>query len=68
MPPQNTTPIDPKDHLLPPAQKSSAGPVVGIIIILVLLIAGALYFWNTGLNTPDAPLPLIPGDPSASST
>ena len=24
----------------------SAGPVIGIIVILVIIILGALYFWN----------------------
>ncbi len=61
------TPFDQKDHLLPPAQKSSAGPVVGIVIIVVLLIVGAFYFWGAHLNAqnPGNNLPLIPGDSSA---
>jgi H+/gluconate symporter-like permease len=25
---------------------SSAGPVIGIIIILAIIVLGALYFWN----------------------
>ncbi len=60
------TPFDPTDHLLPPAQKSSAGPVVGIIIIVVLLSIGAFYFWGAHLNAqnPENDLPLILGDPT----
>ncbi|MSU73869.1 hypothetical protein EXS56_01885 [Candidatus Kaiserbacteria bacterium] len=66
MPPSNQPPFDPTDHLLPPAQKSPAGPVVGIIIIVVLLIIGAFYFWGAHLNAqnPEDTLPLIPGDSS----
>ncbi|PIR84219.1 hypothetical protein COU18_00510 [Candidatus Kaiserbacteria bacterium CG10_big_fil_rev_8_21_14_0_10_51_14] len=67
MPPENPTPIDPKDHLLPPAHKSSSGPIVGIIIILALLLLGGWYFWNESQrNVPEAPLPLIPADESVS--
>jgi hypothetical protein len=43
--------------------KGSAGPTIGIIIIVILLVFGALYFWGAKLNQKDAePLPLIPGD------
>ena len=38
------------------------GPIVGTIIIIVLLIFGALYFWGAQLNREEAPLPFIPGD------
>ena len=64
MSPSNPTPVDPRDHLLPPAQKSSVGPIVGIVIIVVLLIVGALYFWGAHLDdqNPENNLPLIPGD------
>ena len=78
MPPSNPPPFNPTDHLLPrpseasreggpPAQKSSVGPVVGIIIIVALLIIGAFYFWGAFLNAqnPEDVLPLIPGDDSA---
>lgn len=76
MPPENKTSADPKDHLLPrpseafgvggpPVNKSSSGPVVGIIIILALLLLGGWYFWNESLKNPPAdPLPLIPADDS----
>lgn len=46
-------------------QKSTIGPFVGIIIILVLLVLGAFYFWGAHLNTvreQEQNLPLIPGD------
>lgn len=45
------------------------GPVVGIIIIVILLVIGALYFWGAHLNAqdPEDQLPLIPGDGSAVS-
>jgi len=33
-----------------PAAPKSAGPVVGIIIIIVVLVIGALYFWGDQLN------------------
>lgn len=36
-----------------------AGPIIGMIIIVILLVFGALYFWGQKLNktpTPDAPL------------
>ncbi|HEY4487572.1 MAG TPA: transmembrane domain-containing protein [Candidatus Paceibacterota bacterium] len=44
MPPEFPAPVNPKDHLLPPHQKP-AGPIIATIIILVLLIVGAVYFW-----------------------
>ena len=43
-------------------KKASVGPTVGIVIILVLLILGAFYFWGARLNQTAAPLPLIPGN------
>ncbi|MDO8514513.1 MAG: hypothetical protein Q7S50_03155 [bacterium] len=80
MPPPNQPPFDPKDHLLPrhagasgeggpPAHKSSTGPIVGTIIIVVLLVVGALYFWGAQLNQRDAEdqLPLIPGNDSSTT-
>lgn len=66
MPPSGNTPFDPTDHLLPPARKPSAGPIVGIVIIVVLLIIGAFYFWGAHLNAqnPQDTVPLILGDSS----
>ncbi len=69
MPPSNQTPFDPTDHLLPAGHKSSAGPIVGTIIILVLLIIGALYFWGASLNRedPSSNLPFIPPETSTTT-
>ena len=38
-----------------PAPAKSAGPIVGIIIIIVVLIIGALYFYGAQLNHQPAP-------------
>ena len=61
--PSQTTPVSPAP------EKSSAGPIVGTIIVIVLLALGALYFWGARLNreTPDE-LPFIPGDDSAAES
>ncbi len=67
---QNQSQFDPTDHLLPPAQKSSAGPVVGTIIIIVLLILGGLYFWGAHLNAQknaENNMPYIPADTSTTT-
>lgn len=57
-------------HMLPEhvqRKKSGAGPVVGIVIVVFLLIIGALYFWGAALNAREQePLPLIPGDAQTS--
>jgi hypothetical protein len=62
MPPsQSNTP----EPLLPPAKKAEPiGPVVGIIIIILVLALGGLYFWGRELNKQhtEEPLPFIPGD------
>lgn len=66
--PPSTPPHVPEthpDHLLPEhaKRKSGSGPIVGIVIILLLLIFGGLYFWGAALNGRESePLPLIPGD------
>jgi hypothetical protein len=68
MPPQEShspIPNPNEDRLLPPHQRSSFGPVVGIIIIVIVVLLGALYFWGALLNAKNsrnAPLPFIPGD------
>lgn len=61
-----------QDRLLPPADferqgKSSAGPIVGIVIIIILLIVGALYFWGAHLNN-EARQSAVPYIPSSTST
>ena len=43
-----------QSNQIPPLQQTqqkSVGPVVGIIIIVIVLIIGALYFWGARLNT-----------------
>lgn len=47
--------------MLPPHQKQPAGPVIGTIIVVVLLIAGALYFWGQHLNREEQQVPYILG-------
>lgn len=79
MPPGNQPPPKPidTDHMLPrhagasgeggpPAHKKPVGPIVGVIIIVLLMAFGALYFWGATLNqkNPDNNLPLIPADSS----
>ena len=71
MPPSSPT-LLPKmpdtNHLLAPHEKQSGiGPVVGIVIILLLLAFGGLYFWGASMNREAEPLPLIPGDSSTQS-
>lgn len=72
MPPLDQTPspvpIRPPVGGTPAPVKKPVGPVVGIVIILILLVFGALYFWGQYLNSQDAPdpLPLIPGDSTTS--
>lgn len=47
-----------------PKKKSGAGAMVGVIIIVILMLFGALYFWGAYLNSKNQSqqLPLIPGD------
>ena len=54
-------------HMLPPhRERSGVGSIIGIIVILVLIGLGALYFWGAYLNRKDSvqQLPFIPGDNS----
>ncbi|MBV9159032.1 MAG: hypothetical protein JO019_00335 [Candidatus Kaiserbacteria bacterium] len=44
----------------PPQKPTGSGPVIGIIVIVIMLIFGALYFWGAQLNKTSEPLPLIP--------
>ena len=62
-------PIDPKDHLLGPGKPHGAGPLVGIIVIVIVLLVGALYFWGQHLNrqNPENDLPFILPDNSTST-
>jgi len=46
-------------------QKGGAGPTIGILIILVVLLLGAFYFWGERLNQQarnSNPPPYIPAD------
>ena len=47
-------------------RKSGVGPWIGIVIIVILLGFGALYFWGAYLNRQNSvdQLPFIPGDNS----
>ncbi len=47
---------------------SGIGPVVGIVIILLLLVFGGLYFWGASMNRKTEPLPFIPGDTTTEAT
>ncbi|TSC67402.1 MAG: hypothetical protein G01um101472_423 [Parcubacteria group bacterium Gr01-1014_72] len=38
----------------PSGEKSSAGPVIGSIIVIVILIVGAIYFWGAKLSREEA--------------
>lgn len=66
MPPSPNNPGTDVSHMLPEHtqthEKAKAGPVVGIVIVVVLMIFGGLYFWGAQLNKVEEPLPLIPGD------
>ncbi|MEK7098790.1 MAG: hypothetical protein AAB908_02720 [Patescibacteria group bacterium] len=66
MDPLNTSPIASGSQMPPPApepQKSSIGPVAGAVIVILLLIAGGLYFWGAQLNNQEAAqLPYIPSN------
>jgi hypothetical protein len=67
MPPTQPQPIRP-EPLLPPAKKSEPiGPLVGVIIIILVLALGGLYFWGAQLNREkeQEQLPFIPNDASA---
>lgn len=48
----------------PQPEKSSAGPIIGAVIVIVILALGALYFWGAQLNQEPEELPLIPGNAS----
>jgi len=61
MPPENQTRQS-------QVQKTSSGPTIGILIILVVLLLGAFYFWGERMNQNDTnPPPYIPGDVSTTT-
>ena len=67
MDPLNSSPIASGSQIPPPMpepQKSSVGPVAGAVIVILLLIAGGLYFWGAQLNKQEDLPPFIPSDTS----
>lgn len=65
MPPETHFHDQNEDRLLPKPKKPSSGPLVGIIIIVLVMLAGALYFLNVRLaqqkrSTDQLPL-ILPG-------
>ena len=47
----------------PESPKSTVGPVAGAIIIILLLVAGGLYFWGARLNeNMTSEVPYIPSN------
>ena len=65
--PQATPATPPATHS-DKTNKSSAGPVFGIIIIVVLLAIGGLYFWGAHLNAQNNPNNQVPLIPAGDST
>lgn len=66
MDPLNQSPIA-SGSQLPPTQtpeptKSSVGPLAGAVIVILLLVAGGLYFWGAQLNKQEEVLPFIPSN------
>ena len=55
-PPAPTIPALPKqpENLLPPAHGGSWGAFFGIVIIVIVLVIGALYFWGMQLEKQEA--------------
>ena len=64
MDPISQNPIASGSQMPPPMppQKHSVGPVAGAIIVILLLVAGGLYFWGAQLNQQADVLPYIPSD------
>lgn len=64
MPPIDQTPSPAPIHEQKSTPAKPAGPTVGIVIILIVIIFGALYFWGDVLNRSQQQeqLPFIPGD------
>lgn len=48
----------------PEPPKSGVGPIAGAIVVILLLIAGGLYFWGAKLNEANRidPVPYIPSE------
>ena len=50
-----------------PRESKGSGATVGIIIILLLVIAGAVYFWYARQEQKTDTVPYIPGDSSTTT-
>lgn len=65
--PQQPTNVTMPPPMAPmPKQKSSFGPIIGIIIIIALLVLGAFYFW--GSTTLDQQAPATETQPQATDS
>ncbi len=62
----NQNPIAAGSQMPPPeTPRSGVGPIAGAIIVIILLVAGGLYFWGAKLNQQmNNTLPYIPADDS----
>jgi hypothetical protein len=58
MPPPS---FEPREH------KGAAGPIFSIIVILFLMIAGAVYFWNVSQEQKTDAVPFIPASESTTT-
>lgn len=62
IPSQNTVANGSQMPPMPP-EKKPVGPIAGAIIVIILLVAGGLYFWGAQLNKMDTNnAPYIPSD------
>ncbi len=59
MEPQNATPVQPSMQT-PETAKHGMGPVIGAVIIILILVLGALYFWGVKAQKDAEVLPFIP--------
>lgn len=57
----------PPQPLNPEPPKHAVGPIAGAIIVIILLIAGGLYFWGAKLNQANDmnAIPFIPSNDEA---
>ena len=46
MNPENNTPMQP----IVPTEEKALGPAIGVIIIILVLVLGGLYFWGERMN------------------
>ena len=51
-----------------PRESKGSGPTVSIVIILLLMIAGAVYFWYARQEQKVDTVPYIPGSVSTTTT